>query len=124
MKDYYYILGVKENSTEKEIKTAYRKLSIKFHPDKNNGDEFFQERFVDINEAYEILSDVRKKDFYDKERNNKSYSHNKKSEIIHFEVSKKCLYFGDILTISWETSGADIVELQPFGKVNPTDSKN
>lgn len=74
MKDYYYILGVKENSTEKEIKTAYRKLSIKFHPDKNNGDEFFQERFVDINEAYEILSDVHKKYFYDKERNNKSYS--------------------------------------------------
>lgn len=57
-----------------------------------------------------------------KSNQNKS-SHNKKSEIIRFEVSKKCLYLGDVLTIDWETSGADIVELQPFGKVNPTDSK-
>ena len=55
MKDYYYILGIKPNASTDEIKKAYRKLSLKFHPDKNDGDKFFEERFKEINEAYENL---------------------------------------------------------------------
>jgi curved DNA-binding protein CbpA len=64
-KDYYYILGVARNASQDEIKKAYRKLSTKFHPDKNDGDKFFEERFKDINEAYETLVDDRKRKIYD-----------------------------------------------------------
>ncbi len=65
MKDYYYILGVDTTATESQIKSAYRKLSIKFHPDKNDGDKFFEDRFKDIQEAYEILSNFSKRSEYD-----------------------------------------------------------
>jgi DnaJ-class molecular chaperone len=61
IKDYYYILGVARNASQDEIKKAYRKLSVKFHPDKNDGDKFFEERFKDINEAYETLVDATKR---------------------------------------------------------------
>jgi curved DNA-binding protein CbpA len=66
MKDYYYILGVKNTASADEIKTAYRKLSLKFHPDKNNGDKFFEERFKEIQEAYDILSSSDKRRHFDR----------------------------------------------------------
>lgn len=65
MKNYYYILGISQDATEFEIKKAYRKLSLKFHPDINNGDNFFEERFKDINEAYENLTDSSKRKEHD-----------------------------------------------------------
>lgn len=65
MRDYYYILGIEQNASVQEIKTAYRKLSMKFHPDKNNGEKFFEDRFKEIQEAYETLSDESKKGHYD-----------------------------------------------------------
>lgn len=55
MKDYYYLLGVSKETTIEDIKSAYRKLSLKFHPDKNVGDKYFEERFKEINEAYEYI---------------------------------------------------------------------
>jgi DnaJ-like protein len=65
IKDYYYILGIARNASQDEIKKAYRKLSTKFHPDKNDGDKFFEERFKDINEAYETLVDDTTRKIYD-----------------------------------------------------------
>ena len=65
IKDYYYILGLNKNATKDEIKTAYRKLSMKFHPDQNQGDKFFEERFKDLHEAYETLVDDDKRRTYD-----------------------------------------------------------
>ena len=73
IKDYYYILGLNKNATKDEIKTAYRKLSMKFHPDQNQGDKFFEERFKDLHEAYETLVDDDKRRTYDyiyKEKSN------------------------------------------------------
>ncbi len=64
-KDFYEILGVTKNSTEAEIKKAYRKKAIEFHPDKNPGDKQAEENFKVAAEAYEVLSDPQKKAKYD-----------------------------------------------------------
>lgn len=66
-KDYYKILGLNKNSTEEEIKKSYRKLAIKWHPDKNpNNKEQAEKEFKLVSEAYAILSDPKKKQVYDK----------------------------------------------------------
>jgi len=64
-KDYYSILGVAKKSTDKEIKSAYRKLARKYHPDVNPGDRAAEEKFKEINEAYEVLGDTEKRKKYD-----------------------------------------------------------
>lgn len=64
-KDYYKILGLTKTATETEIKKAYRKLALQFHPDKNPGDEKAEARFKEIGDAYAILSDSEKKARYD-----------------------------------------------------------
>lgn len=64
-KDYYKTLGVKQNTPDADIKRAYRKLAIKYHPDKNPGDKKAEERFKVINEAYEVLGDPSKRQKYD-----------------------------------------------------------
>jgi curved DNA-binding protein CbpA len=65
MKNHYQTLGLTFSATEAEIKLAYKKLATKFHPDKNDGDDFFTERFKDIQEAYDTLSDSEKRKHYD-----------------------------------------------------------
>src|SRR3989304_2397104 len=64
MKDFYEVLGVKKNATEAEMKSAYRKLALKWHPDKNKSSEATG-KFKQINEAYEVLSDPKKRQIYD-----------------------------------------------------------
>lgn len=64
-KDYYSALGVAKTATAAEIKKAYRKLALKFHPDKNPGDSKAEERFKEISEAYAVLSDQEKRQQYD-----------------------------------------------------------
>lgn len=64
-KDYYKILGVNRNASQAEIKKAYRKLAMKYHPDRNPGDKKAEEQFKEINEANEVLSDPQKRARYD-----------------------------------------------------------
>lgn len=65
MKDYYKILGVSRDATLDEIKKAYRRLALKYHPDRNPGDKEAEEKFKEINEAYAVLSDPEKRRQYD-----------------------------------------------------------
>ncbi|MBS1650707.1 MAG: WG repeat-containing protein [Bacteroidetes bacterium] len=128
MKDYYYILGVDKNCSVEEIKKAYRKLSHKFHPDKNDGDTFFADRFKEINEAYETLCDSQKRAAYDRSKTQTRTSTNShtnnflpvieffKSESNEFEYDKE-------IQISWKTINADFVTIKPFGNVEPVGAK-
>ncbi|MFW5566595.1 MAG: molecular chaperone DnaJ [Prevotella sp.] len=64
-RDYYEVLGVSKNATEDEIKKAYRKLAIKYHPDRNPGDKEAEEKFKEAAEAYDVLHDSQKRQRYD-----------------------------------------------------------
>ena len=65
-KDYYKILGVDRKASEGDIRKAYRKLAMQYHPDRNPGDKQSEERFKAINEAYQVLSDPKKRGHYDR----------------------------------------------------------
>src|SRR5437667_6184275 len=64
-RDYYGILGVRREAGEEEIKKAYRKSAVKYHPDKNPGDKAAEEQFKELSEAYEALCDPQKRAAYD-----------------------------------------------------------
>jgi len=64
-RDYYEVLGVSRDTSDRDIKKAYRRLAMKYHPDRNPGDKASEEKFKEANEAYEMLSDAQKKAAYD-----------------------------------------------------------
>ena len=64
-KDYYKILGVDRKASADDIKKTFRKLAMKYHPDRNRGNKEAEEKFKEINEAYEVLSDPKKRARYD-----------------------------------------------------------
>lgn len=65
-RDYYEVLGVDRGADREEIKKAYRRLALKFHPDRNPGDKEAEDRFKEASEAYEVLSDLEKRNMYDR----------------------------------------------------------
>jgi len=116
MKDYHYILGVNKNATKQEIQKAFRKLSIKFHPDKNEGDKFFEDRFKDINEAYAFLMGD-KVNYQNNNNQSKSNNFVPDPEILRFDVNMSKIFEGDTLILSWQTRSCTNVELVGIGKV-------
>ena len=64
-RDYYEVLGVAKTATADEIKSAYRKLAMKYHPDRNPGDKAAEEKFKEAAEAYDVLHDPEKRQRYD-----------------------------------------------------------
>jgi molecular chaperone DnaJ len=65
-RDYYEVLGVTRTCSDGELKTAFRKLAMKWHPDKNPGDNSCEQQFKEINEAYDVLKDEQKRAAYDR----------------------------------------------------------
>jgi curved DNA-binding protein CbpA len=121
MKDYYYFLGISQDASEEDIKKAYRKLSLKYHPDKNENDNFFADRFREIQEAYEILSDSAKRRTYDQnlENHQKSFRYNIPPSIKTFTANKIHAKKGEEIIINWQTQNADVVKVLPFGLEKP-----
>ncbi|MGG5207983.1 J domain-containing protein [Chryseobacterium sp. MIQD13] len=121
MKDYYYFLGISPDASEEDIKKAYRKLSLKYHPDKNDNDDFFAGRFREIQEAYEILSDSGKRHTYDQnlENHQKSFRYNVPPSIKTFTANKIHAKKGEEIIINWQTNNADVVKVLPFGLEKP-----
>src|SRR2546423_4189018 len=65
-RDYYEVLGVERGATDEEVKRSYRKLAVKFHPDKNPDDRHAEEKFKELGEAYDVLIDPDKRAAYDR----------------------------------------------------------
>jgi DnaJ-class molecular chaperone len=74
MKDYYQIFNLDNTASQEEVKKSYRLYASKFHPDKHQGDKFFEEKFKEILEAYEVLSNPEKRSKYDRDRGLKNRS--------------------------------------------------
>lgn len=79
-KSYYDVLSVTKSATEDQIKRAYRKLALKYHPDKNKGDEEAGKKFVEIGTAYEVLSDAEKRKIYDRHGEEGLKQHNQQQQ--------------------------------------------
>lgn len=121
MKNYYYFLGVDEDASEEQIKKAYRKLSLKYHPDKNDNDDFFADRFREVNEAYETLVDSERRRAYDQGHTyrKKSTQTNLPPFIKSFSVSQTTANKGDEIIVKWNAMNADVVKVLPFGLEKP-----
>ncbi len=121
MKDYYYFLGIPQNASAEDIKKAYRKLSLKYHPDKNENDDYFSDRFKEVKEAYETLTNPERKRLYD--QNLGSQQRNVKSilppKIKNFSASKIRAQKDEEITIYWNTYDADLVKIVPLGLEKP-----
>ena len=83
-RDYYEVLGVEKTASVEEIKKAYRKKAIQYHPDKNPGDKQAEENFKEAAEAYDVLSDPQKRQRYDAPASSASFNFASRSSISLF----------------------------------------
>lgn len=120
MKNYYYFLGISADASPDDIRKAYRKLSTKYHPDKNDNDAFFAERFREVQEAYETLINEESRKNFDKIyfENVRKTQYELPPSIKNFNVNKTKITKGDEVIITWHTNNADVVKILPFGLVS------
>lgn len=103
-KNYYQILGLDEGATLDEIKAAYRKYAAKFHPDKHGDDEFFKERFQEINEAYNYLLEHYKENIGNEGKDEEGKYILTSDDIFLFYCSPEEIQLGDIVVIEWNVN--------------------
>jgi len=134
MKDYYQLLEISITATPTEVKKAYRQLSMRYHPDKNQGHPHFNDLFIQVKEAYEVLSDENRRKHYDYilqqyTQTPKSQQQTHKQEtfiqplIDYFYINTNQFEIGDVIEFQWQTQHADVVEIRPFGKVAASGTK-
>lgn len=129
MNNHYETLGLKPTASQEEIKNAYHKLSEKFHPDNNGGDEYFAEMFKDFKEAYEVLIDKENKSSYkgpditNSDSNLKETNKDLNPEILLFESDKDSFEEGESIRLRWKTKNVDKVIIKPFGTVENSGTK-
>jgi curved DNA-binding protein len=108
-RDYYEVLGVKKGASIEELKKAYRKLAVKYHPDKNPGDKQAEDRFKEINEAYAVLSDPKKKEQFDQYGSNTFHQRYSQEDIFRgFDV-------GDMFKDQGQGFGTEDIFSRIFG---------
>jgi len=129
MREYYSVLGVSKNATESEIINAYRKLAVKFHPDANGNDPFFADRYLELQEAYNLLINPTKRLEYDSKldpmfaQTIEIIKDKEKPIITVFEVSKKSITESEPLTLRWQTIHASDIQIDLLGKVEQEGTK-
>lgn len=117
MKNYYQILGLEEGATLDEIKAAYKEYVVKLHPDKHNGDEFFKERFLEVQEAYDYLCThyAECNEFVDDEIDTTVLPiKGTSSNGIKFVSSSKKVYEGDTVTLKWDVGFSCSISLDIY----------
>ncbi|MBZ2175440.1 J domain-containing protein [Schnuerera sp. xch1] len=102
-KDYYKILGIDKNASKDDIKKAYRKLAKKYHPDLHPNDERAQEKFKEVNEAYEVLGDENKRKQYDTFGSGNNFNHGQNFDPSQFGFEN----FGNGHRYTYTTSGGE-----------------
>lgn len=140
IRNHYQTLGLERSATEEEVKKAYRLYASKFHPDKHEGDKFFEERFQEIQTAYEVLINENKRLLYDNEyltqfakttqtaqqrqKQNETPPKTNLQPIIEvFESSHDTVKSGDKVVLRWVVHNADMIKLSDFGDVEPVGKK-
>lgn len=120
MENYYDTLGLKPSANIEDINAAFDKLSLKFDPEKNNGETLFENTFKQVKDAYLVLSKEDSRKEYDKSIN---VNQTKPARILQFKTTKDYYEEGDLVEISWETENSKKVIVDIFGEVEPTGSK-
>ncbi len=114
-KNYYQILDLSPDATKEEVRKAYKLFASKFHPDKNGNDPFFNARFLEVQEAYEVLSDDDKRKEYDEQYFQKEELDLSSDPSVRLIVSKNSIKFGKTVKFVWETENITSLEIVGHG---------